>query len=305
MALPVKKGIIRQLRDERGWTQEELAKRAGINKQSIHRIEAGHQKRGTHPQTVERLAKALGVEPSMLTGRPPRLSDSDGESISLSGSTSQINIRVDNAVRNALSLTAQRYNVQLSEIIELAPFLFFLVAEESLQSRRKNLEKVSEAIGEAEDLRKALRYLSIEIHGNDRVILEEERSIKERDIFARLLKHNYNHYDDNIDNPFTAFLQRELKTLQKEAKQEEADVPKGRFYGWHPDVWSTPGYAICQDEASNLVGDDKEATVAILLGHVALHEIPSEIRNASPEALAQWIKRRVKETEEDLLVSLE
>jgi hypothetical protein len=35
MATKLKDGIVKQLRDERGWTQDDLAKKAGLNKQSI------------------------------------------------------------------------------------------------------------------------------------------------------------------------------------------------------------------------------------------------------------------------------
>jgi putative transcriptional regulator len=35
------KNRLRELRGERGWTQQELADRAGVSRQTIHSIEAG------------------------------------------------------------------------------------------------------------------------------------------------------------------------------------------------------------------------------------------------------------------------
>jgi predicted transcriptional regulator len=64
---------IRQLREELGWTQEDLAKRARIDQADLSRIERG----GTDPRwsTVNRIINALGeiLEPAAAptTTRPP------------------------------------------------------------------------------------------------------------------------------------------------------------------------------------------------------------------------------------------
>jgi transcriptional regulator with XRE-family HTH domain len=56
---------LRPLRHERGWTQQELARRAGVDQPTISRIENGHT-RGVGLGTIERLAHALGVSPHRL-----------------------------------------------------------------------------------------------------------------------------------------------------------------------------------------------------------------------------------------------
>lgn len=55
---------LRELRDERGLTQEELAERSGVQAGEISRIEAG--KRDPRVSTVLRLAKGLRVSPGRL-----------------------------------------------------------------------------------------------------------------------------------------------------------------------------------------------------------------------------------------------
>ena len=50
---------LRRLRTARGRSQAELAKRAGIARISVARIEAGHQ--SPRYETLEKLAKGLGV----------------------------------------------------------------------------------------------------------------------------------------------------------------------------------------------------------------------------------------------------
>jgi ribosome-binding protein aMBF1 (putative translation factor) len=51
---------VRQLREQQGWSQTELAREAGMTQSAVARFEAG----GTVPTlpVLERLARALGVE---------------------------------------------------------------------------------------------------------------------------------------------------------------------------------------------------------------------------------------------------
>jgi ribosome-binding protein aMBF1 (putative translation factor) len=51
---------VRQLREQQGWSQTELARRAGMTQSAVARFEAG----GTVPTlpVLERLARVLGVE---------------------------------------------------------------------------------------------------------------------------------------------------------------------------------------------------------------------------------------------------
>jgi transcriptional regulator with XRE-family HTH domain len=55
---------LRQLRDERELTQEELSARSGVQAGEISRIEAG--KRDPRVSTVLKLAKALRIAPGRL-----------------------------------------------------------------------------------------------------------------------------------------------------------------------------------------------------------------------------------------------
>jgi transcriptional regulator with XRE-family HTH domain len=66
--MPVEKIAMRlkQLRAKRGWTQEQLAEKAGINRGYLARLETGrHDPTIT---TLEKLAKALKVKTAELLG---------------------------------------------------------------------------------------------------------------------------------------------------------------------------------------------------------------------------------------------
>jgi transcriptional regulator with XRE-family HTH domain len=56
---------LRQLREAQGLSLRDLEWLSGVRHNTIWRIEAGQRKR-THRSTVEKLAQALGVEPTDL-----------------------------------------------------------------------------------------------------------------------------------------------------------------------------------------------------------------------------------------------
>ena len=67
---PIHLGRVRELRTAKGWTQLELAERAGIRRASLTAIETGKTK-GIDFDTLESLATALGVSPGMLIAETP------------------------------------------------------------------------------------------------------------------------------------------------------------------------------------------------------------------------------------------
>lgn len=63
--------VLRQLREERGWSQEHLAERANLNRSYLGEVERGCAVPSL--LTVDKLASALGVRLSSLISRCERL----------------------------------------------------------------------------------------------------------------------------------------------------------------------------------------------------------------------------------------
>ena len=59
-------GKVRAAREQRFLSQRELAGKAGINHNTVWRIEGGASV-DVHPRTIRRIAEALSVDPTSLT----------------------------------------------------------------------------------------------------------------------------------------------------------------------------------------------------------------------------------------------
>jgi transcriptional regulator with XRE-family HTH domain len=57
---------LRELRTRAALSHDDLAKKAGLTKSAVNRIETGKYLAG--PSTIRKLAEALGVKPEELTG---------------------------------------------------------------------------------------------------------------------------------------------------------------------------------------------------------------------------------------------
>lgn len=58
---------LRRLRLRQAFSQAELADRAGVSRATVMALEADARGDGAWPQTVRKLARALGVPPTQLT----------------------------------------------------------------------------------------------------------------------------------------------------------------------------------------------------------------------------------------------
>jgi transcriptional regulator with XRE-family HTH domain len=55
---------VRRMRLQHALTQDDLARKAGLSRQALYRLELGERVR---PSTLRKIAAALGVEPTKLT----------------------------------------------------------------------------------------------------------------------------------------------------------------------------------------------------------------------------------------------
>jgi transcriptional regulator with XRE-family HTH domain len=272
--------VLQRLRTAKGWSLDDLAERTKpkIDKQTIHRIEKGAQ-RGTRDTTIRRLAKALSVAPTVLTGETsaPDTPDDDGKYFLMS----KLGFRISTSAYNALFLAAERFNVTHSEIVELAPFLFCWAAEASLQRRRDHLRQAELACEHARQLESEMRHLvPPDFTASEEKIAAERESIEQEDLFALSLDY-HSVPSDWTDNPFTLFLDSLTKDMS------EGTAFEG--YSFH----DFPQYRICTEQAKTYTDGDTDLAEQIMEGHVALNDMPRDIRNWQERA--QWIRGKVQD----------
>jgi len=275
---------LKQLRTLRGLTQEELAQRGGVNKQTVYRHEKGAVGR---PRTHDQLAQALGVDPEVLTGEKPIPSEVSQPSATEEVASYQLNVRVDAAVRNAFELAARRYGVSVTKIAALAPLLFVILAEESLRQRRNNVEECRTKYDKYLEAKSLIPY-HIPVYELNDEIGEEEHSIATNDVFGRTLSDTATDNWDR-DNPFATYL-KELTAGRENIIDIGAVGPK------------STNYRVCRLEAVVLAGD--EFAESLLNGEVPIRRMMREVGSGAVTERIEWMRQNkisvVKVEEEPL-----
>jgi transcriptional regulator with XRE-family HTH domain len=302
MSKPLDAGRVREIRIQRKLTQEELAKKARLSKESIHRLEKGAQS-GNREKTLAGLAKALEVEPGVLTGELP-VPAWDGLASEAPDAALfemyPMNYRVDGAVRNAFTLAALRYQVPMARIVELAPLLFVLAAEASLERRKAKLAELRNAFDQSASLLLDFPHLPTSLCPPDPNAPEldaEVQSISTRDILGARLPDNLfvgsdaigPNYDESEHNPFVLSLKAEAKRCGGVAVIERFDRDDTTFH-------------VCGKDALELSGGDAKLAHSILSGCVVLHKMPRELfsSDAADKRIA-WLREQ-EQAYHDVLV---
>jgi transcriptional regulator with XRE-family HTH domain len=279
-----------RLRKAKRWSLEQLGGKARIDKQTIWRLENGEHTT-VRETTVQKLARALGVEPAVLTGQTA-VPETEDDDVWPSDHT-KLKFRISTSAYNAICLVAERYNVKQQGIVELAPFLFCWAAEASLRQRRGRLDQARRACENALNVEREMQHLRAhDFSFSEEKFAAESKSIDSQDLFGTSLEEGgFGPDNTSTDNPFALFLSNLAEEIGGGATFDEYD-----FCSW-------PFYRVCEEEAAELAGHDAEVAEYILDGHVALHEMPKGIRGVQEER--QWVRTKFEEFRNGLLRSFE
>ncbi|MCA1540603.1 MULTISPECIES: helix-turn-helix domain-containing protein [Bradyrhizobium] len=275
--------ILKNLRHGKGWSQDRLAEMAGVNKQTISRIERGEHD-NTRDHTIQKLARALGVEPLELTRKALPLEGSQSEP---APRRPRSRFRVSDTAANYLYLISERYFIKPWQVLELAPLLFCWAAEMSLRERRERIKRLEDACRVARTVEKEMRHLppSNLVYSEEK-ITAETRSIEANDIFGMCFGDDDfsegppHDLGDDLKNPFAVFLAK--------LAAEIGDV--ATFEGFSPIDF--PDFEVCRREALHMVGGDETLAERILSGVVDLYEMPKDLQefHGKVEDRAAWVQ---------------
>ena len=206
---------------------------------------------------------------------------------------SKICAKVAPKIRLAYDLIRRRYGVSATEIINMTPLFFVLLAEGSLAWRRKKIEEAYEGKGRLEGIggfwSGSLASASLVMEEGIEV---EEESIGKADLFGEHLLSDTNStfmldlFDPSQDNPFASYL-RGLK--DELAKPGVADMDSNDLSFGSPSKF--PDYHICRDELEGIANGSAQAKRALETGHARLSEIPKEMMaDDAGEERAKWLE---------------
>jgi transcriptional regulator with XRE-family HTH domain len=282
---------LRQIRTLQRLSQDDLAKKAGLNKQTIYRLEMGG--RPTRRRTLDCLSRALGVDADVLVGKKPVAIEDRPAQEPPDNNTYQVKAPLDAALRNAYSLVALRYNIPASRIVELAPLLFVLLAEGSLAWRRDKLAELQNVYEKIWQLRPSFPHLPATVTlprgSSEEGIAAEQASINAKDIFADTIPNDiywdvpHQEYDESNDNPFVRYL-RELASSIGAVAEIESLAPK--YF---------TSYQVCRDEAIRLAGGDESLADGVLNGWALIHKMPPDlIRQEASAQRVEWMRPMIE-----------
>ena len=233
------------------------------------------------------LAGALGVEAGVLTGKLP-LPEPDGGPAPAPERV-QIGAQISPKARLAYDLVKRRYGVSATEIINMAPLFFTLLAEGSLARRRKEVEEGS---GHLQQISSGHGVFFEALDAANGAIWEEEASISKIDLFGEHLDGNPGSpvfFDPSKNNPFASYLRR-LKDELAIPRVVDVDSEDLAF----PPQFRFPDYHICPDELDGIANGSANAKWALETGYARLSQIPEELQEEDAgEKRAKWLEDRL------------
>lgn len=288
---------LRRLMEHDGRKQVEIAKQVKCTPKTIGRWLKGEV--NPPPRTIIKLSKVLGVDAEVLAGQAPMPELRPSKAVA---PKTRLGADVSARTRNAFMLVGETYGITQTQIIEMAPLLFTLLAEGSLDYRRVELAKDDARIAEMNAAANGYRcYLSS--HWAEEGALEEQGSIDQSDIFGLQIDGVASElgYYQPTDNPFFEYLTH-LATHFTNTNAVLLDIVEDL----HAD--GIPAFSLFNDRLLKIAGGDQDLARHISIGTVDLAKIPPEFKSPEKqEERIKWMKaevQRIQDAASDFLAEL-
>ena len=282
-------------RRRRGWSRQRLSEASGVPDHRIRTVEKAAEKVSVPPRDATRLAQALAVKETELSGEEP-LGDLPPQPADVG-----VSLKTAPALRLAYDLVERRYGATSRDLFVLAPLLFVLLAEGSLASRRKKLEKAERAFDDLEEMAKdnPTLYFGKRQSVVRQGISEEQASIDAADVLGRRVRdsdwavvHGFSEDDTNI-TPFADYLEELAKDLDK---PHLVNFDSLLLADQGLDPWGANPYEVCGSELRKVAGMSQEALAALQWGDARLAEIPEEMMvEGAWEERRGWLEDKLSE----------
>jgi len=203
-------------RKKRSLTQSSAADKIGCSKDTFNRWETG--KRTPIMRHHKKLEETLGVTWKQLLAPVP-----ESEKNLDSEEKSQTNVTLTTRSKLSLSVISKLYKVKRTDILEIAPLLFHLVAGASLGDREQKAKFVlSELSNTIEQLKAQMPHFPAALHSTDIEMgaeLELE-SVEKNELFNTNYDTGVDYSDNFTSNPFSHY----IKSLEDKVPKHLKDV---------------------------------------------------------------------------------
>ena len=278
IAMQINSETLKKLRNKNGLSQQTLADASGVSKKTIARIESGKEKGEPRGDTVKLLAKALRVKPEILAEEPE--SEAVREQELQKFGLRVVKLLFDGETLISYDLVKENYGVGMQKIINVAPMLFTLLAEMSLNERRRRAEEAEEAIDAFNRVRPE------HIEGRSWEGSYEKSSIAQRDLFARSIdwmEVNRFYYEEER-NPFSDFLTQLAEELGSE---NEAIDPEEIHFDPETVFDHVP---LFESFRKSLTSGSTRADYALSRGKVRIGQVPKELCGEDENVTSRRVK---------------
>jgi transcriptional regulator with XRE-family HTH domain len=287
---------LRKFRDVKNLTQKELSNatsgKGKVSEVTIKRIEGKkdgiYRARG---RVAEELAKALGVDLAKLALAPTPEAEQD-EVLRKSGYR-RLSAMIDRETALAFNMVQHLYGIPIKSQIEMAPLFMALLAEGSLEWRRKRVAEIERAASHLQSLGGGHLSFTVSAYRAEDGAAAERKSIEKKDLFAVHVSDDAFDFgfDPSLNNPFADYLKDFAKDVQAQTITFDHD------FGWKTND-GLPNYVIGAKLIEQITGGDSDAEYALLQGHVKLKSIPeSLLKDEKTEERVAWMISHIPEEE--------
>lgn len=247
--------------------KKKVAESARVQRNTLNRLMRGEAVRRGN---VEKIAKALETTPEALLVRKERTKE---EMPRIAAARQQFQVLVQPTFSNNLDLVAQRYGVSEATILQAAPLLFAILAEESLRERKKRVDEVRVNVNAlmSDNLQSRLPSILYGAFRAERALDAESASIQSRNLDGDVK------LDDELgeeQSPFAEFLSDRLIELGCSDYTVSTETTSA----------FVDGQTLFEEEFDAIIKEDQRARLALRWGFARIAEVPPDLQRVEGES---------------------
>jgi len=279
-------------------TIEDLATKSNLSPRNIKKYESPSEGQSSKPneRTIKGLCEALVIEAGHLSGE---LELPEEFKKRRSGKTTRRSISLREGRKQELELIQRVYGLKPEQVLNMAPFLFVLLAEGSLQWRSEKIAGIERALDDCENINH-LTFLHGSIHDFSVFMESEKGSIRNRDLFGKKLYENnfYPNFEQDDGNPFSDYLcelHSEIVTGPDRTNILDVEHSMGAD--------EIPYYTLLEGEMDKICAGNSLCREAIRWGDISIGDIPEGLQN-NPDEFNSWVEAKASDTVKVMVSSL-